>query len=246
MKIFITGVSSGIGRAMAKQLVKAGHEVWGIARREELLLSLRDELHSPLFRFSSADVSDVGALKMVAEELANAQFMPEAVILNAGGYFDDVGGGTLDWNVYKNAFATNLDGTLFWVSTFLPDFLQRGRGLFIAVSSTAALRPSGSASYSASRAAISMVFRQLRLSFGERGVRFSTMHFGPVATRQWPGRRMFLVPPPEAAASCAVTLLQKRAGSYFFPFLTTTALRLSFFVPDRVFSWVARLLRPQD
>lgn len=33
MKIFITGVSSGIGEALAKESLKAGHEVWGVACR---------------------------------------------------------------------------------------------------------------------------------------------------------------------------------------------------------------------
>jgi len=230
---------------MAKQLVGAGHEVWGIARRKELLISLQDELHSPLFHFSCGDVKELQQMTAIAQELIAAQFIPDVVVLNAGSYFYDIKKDGFDWGIYKDAFATNLDGALFWVSTFLADFLRRGCGLFIAISSTAALRPSGSASYSASRAAISMAFRQLRLSFDRSGVRFSIIHFGPIATRQWPGRRMFLVPPPEAAAAATITLLDKRSGSYFYPWLTTTLLRVSLYVPDRVFRWVAGLLRPE-
>ena len=41
MKVFITGVSAGIGKMLAINLIKAGHEVWGIARRREALEELK-------------------------------------------------------------------------------------------------------------------------------------------------------------------------------------------------------------
>lgn len=46
MKVFITGVSSGIGKALTTRLVKAGHEVWGVARRREALEELQTNLAS--------------------------------------------------------------------------------------------------------------------------------------------------------------------------------------------------------
>jgi len=49
MKILITGASSGIGRELAKQLVKDGHVVWGVARRENLLNDLKKELGDLFF-----------------------------------------------------------------------------------------------------------------------------------------------------------------------------------------------------
>ena len=52
MKILITGTSSGIGRELARQLAEAGHQVWGIARRKDLLESLRHELGGDEFHYS--------------------------------------------------------------------------------------------------------------------------------------------------------------------------------------------------
>jgi len=43
-RVLITGVSSGIGRELTKQLVVEGDSVWGVARRKELLINLKKEL----------------------------------------------------------------------------------------------------------------------------------------------------------------------------------------------------------
>ena len=54
--VLITGVSSGIGKALTKLLLTKGFRVWGIARRKELLLELKKELHSDKFIFTAADI----------------------------------------------------------------------------------------------------------------------------------------------------------------------------------------------
>lgn len=241
MRIFITGISSGIGRALARQAIAAGHEVWGIARRAELLDELKREFTAPQFITSQCDVDDVAAMRAVAAAMREAGWVPDAVILNAGVYLADDGEG-FHFDAHRRTFGVNVDGALFWVTEWLPDFLRRRAGVFVAISSTAALRPSESAYYSASKAALSMAFRQLRVSFAGRGVTFSTMHFGPIDTDMWRGRRTALVASAADAAAAALRLLERPAGSYFFPFVSTWLLRLSSLVPDRVFLFVSRLV----
>lgn len=250
MKVFITGVSEGIGRALALELLKEGHEVWGVARREDLLASLKQEAGGASLTTSVCDVGDLVACKEVAKMLRTANFIPDVFVLNAGVFVPDTTDSSFDFEAHHTSFAVNLDGALFWVAEFLPDTIARGSGTFIAVSSTAAFRPTGSwahpngsASYSASKAALSMAFRQFAMSFTPRGLTFSTMHFGPIDTRLWPGRRMFLVPSPDAAARSLAELFNKKSGSYFYPFITTSLLRASLMVPDRMFRWAARLLQ---
>lgn len=46
MNVFITGISSGIGRALTERLITEGHCVWGIARREDALAILRRDLET--------------------------------------------------------------------------------------------------------------------------------------------------------------------------------------------------------
>lgn len=243
MNVFITGISSGVGRELARQLLFDGHAVWGIARRGEELASFAAEMATERLRTTVCDVQDHDVARAVVQTMRDTGWLPDVVVLNAGIYVSDVHD-TFDFDAHRTSFGVNLDGALFWVAEFLSDFLARGSGTFIAISSTAAFRPSGSASYSASKSALSMAFRQLRLSFTDRGVVFSTVHFGPIATRLWPGRRLFLVPSPAHAAAFVRQVCGRRAGSYFYPRLTTTLLRLSAFIPDRAFRWwSARLLR---
>ena len=66
MKIFITGISSGIGKALAKRLVVAGHIVWGVARRKELLDQMQSELGADKLLISTCNLANIDEMKAVA------------------------------------------------------------------------------------------------------------------------------------------------------------------------------------
>ena len=243
MNVFITGISSGVGRDLARQSLAAGHEVWGVARRGDELASFAAEMATERLRTTVCDVQDHDACRVLVQTMRIAGWIPDIVVLNAGVYVQDIQH-SFEFSAHQTSFAVNLDGALLWVAEFLPDFLARGSGTFIAISSTAAFRPSGSASYSASKAALSMAFRQFALSFASAGITFSTVHFGPIDTRLWPGRRLFLVPSPERAAGFVMRVFDRRGGSFFYPRFTTTVLRIGAMVPDAVFRWLSsRILR---
>jgi uncharacterized protein len=242
MKIFITGVSSGIGREIAKKAVGAGHDVWGMARKQEELDGLKQELGGRL-RLSACDLNEESDCRRLAGEMRTANFVPEACVLNAGVYLSDLDGG-LKRAEFEKTFQTNLFGVVFWIGEFLPDFLQRKSGTFLAISSTSAFRPSFDClAYPASKAALSMTMRGLRLNHANTGVRFNTIHFGPINTQMWQGKRSFLVPEPEQAAAFVMKTLPKKGGVHYFPFLSTSLFRLSRFLPDRFFSFFGRALR---
>lgn len=243
MKFFITGISSGIGRELTKQLVRAGHEVWGVARRTELLDSLRVELDQKLLRVSACDLNNLVETKKVAQVMERENFFPDVVILNAGVFLSDLDQG-FDFEKAQNAIQVNVLGAMFWIYQFLPKFLQRKEGLIIGISSTSSLRPSKKdLSYSASKAALSMIFRGLRLNFTDSSVRFITVNFGPINTALWQGKCSFLVPDAHHAAQFIAKILNKRSGIYYFPFWSTLFLRLIGFMPDKSFSFFARFLR---
>jgi short-subunit dehydrogenase len=242
MKIFVTGVSSGIGRELAKQLVAAGHEVWGMARNQETLESLKHELNGKL-RVSVCDLQDIASCRQLASQMRAENFLPDACILNAGVYLPDLDGG-LKLGELEKTFHTNFFGVMFWIGEFLPDYLKRRAGKFLAISSTSAYRPGyHTVGYPASKAALSMAMRGLRLNYADSGVGFTTVHFGPINTHMWEGKRSFLVPEATAAAAFAVRTLNKQSGSYYFPFLSTTLFRLIRFLPDRAFTFFGRVLR---
>ena len=57
-RFFITGISSGIGYGLTKKLIGKKHQVWGVARREALLVDLARELNSDRFHYSVCDVTN--------------------------------------------------------------------------------------------------------------------------------------------------------------------------------------------
>ncbi|MFQ6111106.1 MAG: SDR family oxidoreductase, partial [Nitrospinota bacterium] len=81
---FITGVSSGIGQGLARELARRGHRIWGVARREKRLAELARELGADRFLFSVCDVSRSEDVRATTREMERAGFLPEVVILNAG------------------------------------------------------------------------------------------------------------------------------------------------------------------
>ena len=55
--VLITGTSSGIGRGLAERFCEAGHEVWGIARRDQSAFALEQQRSGRSFRATCADIS---------------------------------------------------------------------------------------------------------------------------------------------------------------------------------------------
>ncbi len=122
-RIWLTGATSGIGRALAERLLAQGHRVALSARSESALGELAgdrdDTLPLPL------DVSDRAAVRRAGERLAEAFGGLDLVILNAGTceYLD---ARDFDLDLVERVFAPNLFGALHCVDAALP-LLRRAR-----------------------------------------------------------------------------------------------------------------------
>ena len=238
MKILITGASSGIGRELAKQLVKDGHAVWGVARRENLLNDLKKEL-GDLFFYTAGDVSMENEALKIAEEMKRNNFSPDIVFLAAGVYLDRINK-EFDYEIFRKTIDINLYGSLNFVQAFLPAFLERGAGQFIALSSVAALKPTfRSISYPPSKAALGIAFRGFDLIYRNKNIIFSTIYLGPVATEIWNARKSFIVASKKYTASAIKKVMRTNKSVYYIPFWSTLISR-SGFLPD---SWYAALIK---
>src|SRR5437016_1394524 len=89
----ITGAGSGIGRALAKRLVKDGYTIAAIDRREEGLRSLADEM---TLTWAVADVTDPAALVQAVRDLEAKVGPIDVVVANAGIGAETSG---LDYNI---------------------------------------------------------------------------------------------------------------------------------------------------
>lgn len=250
MNVLITGASSGIGRALAITLAEAGHGVWGIARRRELLAELEARL-GERFHSSVADVCEPKTVDAAISHMRAAGFSPDVVVLSAGAFAEDLEP-EYHYDTVQRVLAINVDGALLCVDRWLPMFRQRRSGQFIAISSVSAYRPDAtSVAYSASKAALSMAFRCLRLRYRGSGVQFKTIHFGPVATAISPRysrdaglqRKYWFVLTPEQAAHGIRRAIASSRAVFFIPFFITAVFRLLRILPDRLFFTLTERLR---
>lgn len=123
MNVILTGSSTGIGRALATQLLTRGDRVWGVARSDQADFAATQ----PAFRFSRCDVADWTAVAAVAAKVSDAWGHLDAVIC-AAGIQGEIGPAlAADPTRWSATVRANLDGTYFAVRAFAP-LLARAPG----------------------------------------------------------------------------------------------------------------------
>lgn len=219
----VTGASSGIGREIARQLAARGHGLTLVARRQERLRALADEVtaaHDVRADVVTADLTDVGARQDVVAAVDAAGLVP-AVLVNAAG-LSTVG------PVHRNdpgaevaMIRTDVEAVAHLCSLVLPGMVERGAGAVLNVASTAAFQPMpGQAAYAASKAFVVSYSQALRGELRGKGVTVTALCPGPVDTEFAEAAGFepdeaeaalpkFMWVPVEAVASAAVEGLDK-------------------------------------
>ncbi|HMB11662.1 SDR family oxidoreductase [Saliniramus sp.] len=132
-KIAITGVSQGLGRALAKAFMAQGVTVFGGVRKLPAAAHADGSWGAP-HRIMEANVTDEAALGAFAHE-ACAQAVPDIVIANAGIINERAAAWTIPVDTWRDVLDVNTLGIVRTLRAFMPAFLARGSGLFIAISS---------------------------------------------------------------------------------------------------------------
>ena len=133
-RIVLTGVSRGLGLAMAKGFAAAGHTVFGCARSEQSLVELREICPAP-HRFDAVDVADNAAVGRWAE----------SVLADAGGVDLVINNAALMnrsaplWEVSAEEFSSlvdvNIEGVANVIRHFVPAMIAAGTGVIVNFSS---------------------------------------------------------------------------------------------------------------
>jgi NAD(P)-dependent dehydrogenase (short-subunit alcohol dehydrogenase family) len=170
LNVFVTGASSGIGRAAAIELAGRGHRVFAGARRAEVLDDLAQS--SPRIESTPIDVTDPASVKAAAarvDELTAGHGVD--VLVNAAGYALRGPVEALSTEAVEHHFATNVFGLLEVTRAFLPAMRARRRGRVINVSSVVGrfVLP-GLGAYSASKFAVEALSDALRMELADFGV----------------------------------------------------------------------------
>ena len=168
---FITGASSGIGAALARELSRQGAAVALAARRVDRLEALAAELRRDGGRaiVITCDVTRDGDLEHASATAREALGPVSVVIANAGfGVVGPVAGLTLD--DFRRQFETNVFGVLRTLYATLPG-LERTRGVFAILGSVSGhIGVPGSAPYSMSKFAVRALAQSLRYELAPRGI----------------------------------------------------------------------------
>jgi uncharacterized protein len=182
----ITGASAGIGREFARRLANRGRALVLVARREQRLNELRDELRSRNPQLNvhtrTVDLCDKLQIDELVRWLGQNKIDIDFLINNAGlGDYGPVA--TSDFERDDRIIQVNVAALAFLTRLLLPQMIQRKRGAILNVSSSAGFLPiPGMAVYAASKAFVNSFTEALRAEVRGSGVVVTALCPGPVHT----------------------------------------------------------------
>jgi short-subunit dehydrogenase len=240
--VVITGASSGIGAALARELGKHGARLTLVARRKELLESLAAEI-GPSCRVVAHDLADAERAGDWVDE-AEAAHGPIDVLINNAGMENTGPTAATDVDQFKKLFQLNLISPLVLIRRLLPAMLARKSGMIVNVASVAALvAPPLQTYYGASKAGLAAFSEGTRGELAGSGVHLLTVYPGPVKTPMaeaafvaFGGRENVPKVPegtPEELARRIRRAMEKRKKRLIYP---------RFYVTSRWLPWLARIL----
>ena len=177
----ITGSSSGLGRALAEEVLAAGHNVVATARNASAVQDLADRYPDHAAAVS-LDVTDTAALPDAVHAAERAFAGVDVLVNNAGyGYVAAVEEGEDD--AVDRLFATNFLGPVALIKEVLPGMRARGSGTIVNVSSVGARTTiPGGGYYSAAKAALEGLSGSLRREVEPLGLHVMVVEPGSFRT----------------------------------------------------------------
>ena len=181
----ITGASSGIGRAFAQRLATLGCNVVLVARSEDRLQELAEELaaENPIAaHVLAADLSTDEGVAQLIESLGQLHLDWDLLVNNAGfgkwEFFPRV-----DWDGYQTMLHLNINALVALSQFAAKRFLERGAGDIINVSSLAAFAPVPYAAvYSASKSFVLYFSEAIASELKDHGIRVLALCPGGTST----------------------------------------------------------------
>lgn len=184
-RALVTGASSGIGEAIARELAGRGWDLVLTARSEDRLERLAGEFRTEAgvqVQVVPADLTHPDAPAQLEAETEDRGLQVDLLVNNAG--FGFVGSfEALDPEELRALAALNVTAVTALLRRFLPRMAERGEGWVLNVASTGAFLPGpGMAAYYASKAYVLSLSESLAVEFGPRGVRVTALCPGTTPT----------------------------------------------------------------
>ena len=199
--IWITGSSSGIGKAVAIKFAENGWIVAASARRENLLNELK-EINENIHPFP-LDVTDINKCKLVASSIIN-QFRNIDICLFGTGMHDPKSEKKFNLEKVREILEVNFFGTMNSINSIYDYFSEKKNGQISIISSVAGYRglPAAGA-YCASKAALTSFAESLNFDMQQKNIRVSLISPGFIKTPMTDQNKfsMPMIKSPEFAAN---------------------------------------------
>ena len=178
---FITGATSGFGRAIALRLLDEGWQIIVSGRRRERLDALI-EGHADAVHACCFDMRDADAINAAIEALPERFQRIDLLVNNAGLALGTAPAQRADLAQWKQMIDTNITGLVTLTHALLPRLVE-ARGLIVNISSIAAIYPySGGNVYGGTKAFVSQFSLGLRSDLHGSGVRVTSIEPGMAQT----------------------------------------------------------------
>jgi NADP-dependent 3-hydroxy acid dehydrogenase YdfG len=181
----VTGGGSGIGLAVARELLREGARVAIAGRSEDKLRAAAASLSAgESVIWQTADVSQPGPVAALVKDVTARFGRIDILVNNAGANIKERSFRELTTETWKYLVGANLDGAFYCMHAVLPQMLQRKDGLIINVNSTSGKRagPLGGAAYAAAKFGLRGLAMAVAAEEKSSGVRVSTIYPGEVDT----------------------------------------------------------------
>jgi NAD(P)-dependent dehydrogenase (short-subunit alcohol dehydrogenase family) len=181
--VVVTGAGQGIGRAVALAFAANGARVVLVARSEDRLEEVAEEVRAAGGEalVVPTDVGDAAAVERLAAAATEQWGAAEALIAAAGIAGPIAPAWELSVEEWEATQRTNVTGVFLCCRAFLPAMVQQGRGSVVVVGSMTGKRPLPKrAAYATSKAALIGLVRTLARDAGPSGVRVNLVSPGPV------------------------------------------------------------------
>ena len=245
--IWITGGSTGIGKALAIKFANEGWNVAISARRENLLKEI-SEKYENIFSFP-LDVTDKSKCKEVFGNIKN-KFDNIDICFFSTGTWDPKKEKDIDVEQMEEVFKINFFGTVNSIKAVEKHFKEKNSGIISIVSSIAGYRGlPNSTGYGPSKSALNNLAESLYFDFKRFGVRVCLVSPGFIKTPMTDKndfKMPFLKTPEYAADKIYDGLTNKNIFEIHFPKALTILLKIFSFLPSKLyFGLIGRMTKYQ-
>ena len=234
-KIWITGASSGIGKAVAEKFAKEGWKVAVSARRKEILDIMAQDQNISSFPL---DITNRDQINNVFKNILN-EFGDLDLCLFSSGTYEPKDEQSIDPNKIKNVINVNFLGVIDCVKTVEQYFKNKKSGHISIVSSIAGYRGlPNSSGYGPSKAALTNFTESIYFDFKKFGVRVSIISPGFIKTPLTDKNEFsmpFLKTPDYAAEKIFNGLVKSNAFEIHFPKGLTLVLKFLRILPYKLY-----------